>query len=205
MHGSRGGGQGEARQLSALELRQANTNSVADSFRDAVKRDRRLAPQGMIEEVLTGVWDSARIRDSIRAELADLAGYFKREGHAPPDMSLRVGRIALALYFTETLEAMAQAVAKNKSAILTSQFDVARRAISRILDDSFFTKGSDRIISEYLDAEVAFTACARSCGIALLSLEDASAAYKDKAKPLFQEALDRAFPDEPANKNESGQ
>ncbi len=167
----------------------SNIRAVALSFKDAIERDKRAAPEGMREDALTGMWNFAPVRQEMKREIAALADYFRTGADIPADFVPRIARLSVAMYLLDKIQEISEAAAKNRSVSAVALFDVARRSVETLLDVSFFSKPPEAVRNGFLDAEPALSSCGAAFGVPLLGLEDAVRAYKMKAAQAVESEL----------------
>ena len=180
----------DGRVAGAVDNHQANLRSVAATFKRAIERDKRLAPIAMRTEVLTCMWNFATVRKEITDEAASLAYSYMKLSDA--DFNLKIARLSLALYLLDKMQELSVAVRSNPNRTIVALFDVARSRVEDILGESYFFKSKERILYDYLEAEVALASCAECCSVRLLSLHDAVKQYKMKVADMIEEACRRA-------------
>lgn len=169
--------------------RSENLRSIARSFKDHSERDKRIAPVGMREEALGGMWNFAAIRKEMKAEAESLAEYFKTDDPIPPDYIPRIARLSICMYLLDKMQELSEVAGKERKTSIVAMFDVARRGVQNLLSESFFSKDPERIKDDYLEAETALSICASSCSVRLLSLEEAVRTYKLKAAQMVEAEL----------------
>jgi hypothetical protein len=175
-----------------LENHDRNLRSIALSFKSGVEGDKTRATSVMREEVFTGMWKFSEVRDAMKKEVADLAGYYINELPKPPDFSIRIIRLSLAMFVLDKFDDMRKSVAKKPNVSLVALFEVARESAERLLGDKFFSLTQDELMHAYLDAEPSLVSLAKCCSIQMPNLHQAVEKYKVKAAGEIQQAVDDA-------------
>lgn len=171
------------------QLSQQNLRSVVSSFKDAMERDRKPAPEAFRTEALTGMWNFAPVRQDIKREVAALAAYFRTDADPPSDFVPRIGRLAIAMYLLDKMQEIAEAASKNRHVSAVALFDMARRGAESVLDRDYFSKSPERIMHDYLEAEPSIVSCGSAFNVRTLSLADAVKEYKMKAAQAVEDEL----------------
>lgn len=167
-----------------------NLRSMACSFREAIEKgNHKPAPEEFRADALSGMWNFARVRRELKEEASALAAYFTLDGDIPADYLPRIARMSVAMYLLDKIQEISEGMARNRAVSAVALFDVARRGVERVLDESFFMKSPERIMGDYLDAEPALVSCASLCSVRILSLEEAVKEYKMKAAEAVEAAL----------------
>lgn len=176
-----------------LDHHDENLRSLALSFKDAADKDRSRAPMALREEVYTGMWRLADIRERMKAEIADLADYYVRDVPRPPDFGIRVIRLSVAMFALDKLDDMRKAVAKNPNTTLIALLEVARSDAEKLFGEGYFSLTQDGLIHAYLDAEPSLSSLAKCCNIPLPNLHEAVERYKLKVGQEIDSTVDAAF------------
>ena len=173
-----------------LEARQGSLRALAAAFKSGVEQDRLPAPQAMREDALSGMWNFSATRERIPEQVAELCVYFrtKRPGLEDHGMNLRIMRISLALYLLDKTGELSQkfVAADNRGTKITALFTTARKAVERLLDERYFSKSQDEILTGYLEAEPALASIASVLGAQLPCLMDAVAEYKNRVADMAE-------------------
>ena len=124
-----------------------------------------------------GMLEFRDIRRGIAEGAEDLARYFSRDAvEAPKDLHMRFARIAYAMYLLDTLDRVLR-MARQDSYLL-SEFESARKAVRELLDEGYFRKSADQIISSYERLAEPLERCVNLCGMELLLPEQAVESFK---------------------------
>lgn len=169
---------------------QDNLKSVADSFKDAIERDKSRAPQSMREDAFSGMWHFSKIRKQIPTEVKELEQYIYDFGPGPLDeeLNMRLMRISLALYFLDKLDEYSEAVRKRGGMQITSLFTVMRVRIERLLDEDYFSKTSREILGGFLDAQPSLLALSKVTPVKIHEPFDAVNLYHPKVCDMIDDA-----------------
>lgn len=173
-----------------LGARQDSLRALAAAFKSGVEQDRLPAPRAMREEALSGMWNFSATRERIPEQIAELCVYFRSRRPGPEDhgMNLRIMRISLALYLLDKAGEISKkfVASENLGTNITSLFTAARKGVERLLDERYFSKSRDDILSGYLEAEPALASIAGVLGVQLPCLGDAVAEYKGRVADLAE-------------------
>lgn len=176
-----------------LDNHSENIRSVALAHKDASERDRSRAPQEFRQEVFTGVWKFSEARERIKKEINELAEFYINDIPRPPDLRLRVERIAVAMFVLDKLDDLRKAAVKKPSTTLVSLFEVARASAEQLLGEKFLKMSRDDVIHAYLDAKPSLVSLATCCNVHLPELHEAVSKYRLKVTAEIDSVVDAAF------------
>jgi hypothetical protein len=100
-------------------------------------------------------------------------------------MDLRIARVSLAVYLLDTLDRMIRVADSKKSENIYTSFESARKAVWEFLDDAYFSKDAQAILSAYQKCEAPLLSCASKCGIQVLEPEPAVESAKMKVADMI--------------------
>ncbi len=171
----------------ALRAHRENLRSAIDSFKLAIERDTRRAPAGMKLDARTAMWDFSAIRTETEGEIRRMSGYFRTSLPPPSGFEVEFWRVCVALYLLDCTERMLEGSVKQNKPASVALFTTAKDAVKKILDDFYFFKPLERIVDDYMEGEVAISACAESCGVALLPFESVMKEYEETLRHKMNE------------------
>jgi tRNA(Ser,Leu) C12 N-acetylase TAN1 len=158
----------------------ADLREEIERFKLDAEREPRGFSRSMGIEARRELWDFTPARTALREEIAELSTIFRRRDTLPEDLDLRIARAAIALYLLDKADELLNLALETKRKGSLSLFSNAAAGIRSVLGPDYFSKGAKRIIKDYLEGEVALTACAESLGAGLPTLEQAVKDYKAK-------------------------
>jgi hypothetical protein len=127
-----------------------------------------------------------QLRERIRKQADDLSVFYRvRAPPKPADFDLRIARVSLAIYLLDTLERMLRIADSKKSENVYSSFESARKAVAEFLDESYFSKDAEAVLSSYSKCEAPLLSCASKCGVRVLEPEPAVESAKMKVADMI--------------------
>jgi|GEM_PF-2780742 len=179
-----------------LVRRQEDVKAVARSRKDAIDTCTNAPDRRTRALAMAGMWEFTPFKKKMDKEIDTMVDIM-RAGEKPFEFSLKITRFSLALYFLDKLEGMLDVVEERKNAALTVQFNAARRAVRKILSDTYFSKSRNQILEDYHQGEYEIAACAEACSVTLLNLDDAVKQYQPKLAEIADDKVVNAKHDPP--------
>lgn len=183
------GNEVDARRIKEEQICQENTKPVFNNFNYAAGPDRSSIPLPLIENPSDGMQKLSKVKEAIHKQISAIGTMPNPKSSPSSELDTRITKIAVAMYFVDKIEEMAEVVNWEKDAVLASYFNAAYRRVIEILGESFeffFSKSIEQISKEYMDAEATLASCAARCGSQFLKFDEAVKCYRKK---LEEEAL----------------
>ena len=135
-----------------------------------------------------GMLEFAPIRENIREQAKALSVFYRvRAPPKPKDFDLRLARVSLAIYIIDTLDKILKHADASDTDSLYTSFDSARKAARTFLDDAYFSKNADEILSCYGRCEATLVQVGSKCGVQVLDPEPAVESTKMRVAEMIDQ------------------
>ncbi len=171
-----------------LKQRQDSIDLFVSGMVENAEKDFLTALPEQRIEAREVVWAFADARKQLHEEVGTLTKDILQTPRAKDEhhLQLSISRIALALYWIDSVSTWSRIVADSNKPLLISLVQSATDSVLRILRRNFFQATEREIINAFLDEEHILTACAKVCSQQLLTLQEAVREYRNKVADLVE-------------------